>query len=189
MKIQPFLYFAFLLCLFGCEDETDGRIIVCPTADVVFTLAVDYTTNDFLGGYEVALPQRIDSLQLTCDYNSPSDFGDVTWSDMTTDTKLFAGTIIWMGKGVQTFPEKTEAPASYTKIENPTNQPQFIPIYHENYQSNDIDTDYRTIWKAVESLQVVSWLSPSTPAYIYLYQPSVGAGDPADWYWIIFLKY
>lgn len=178
-----------LFCLISCDN--DPGYTICPEeSSSVYTLTVDYTTNEFLGGSFVTLPQYTDSLELVCEYDSPSDFGDVTWIDAKTNTKLFAGTIVWMGKGKQTFPEKMNTPSSYIKLDHSTQSPAFVPIYHDNYQSdNSIEVDYYAIWKSIDSLQVASWVDSSTPAYIYLYQPSVGTGDPADWYWVIFLKF
>jgi len=44
---------------------------------------------------------------------------------------------------------------------------------------------------SVQSLvKVREYLSknPKTPVKLFLYTPSVGAGNPEDWDWIIFLK-
>jgi hypothetical protein len=125
-----------------------------------------------------------------CEYHSPGDFGDVAWYDKATDTRLFAGTIIWMGKGKRTFPEKTDSPDSFTKLNFPSKTPQFIRLYHDEYDKTAYpEVDYPPVWDAIKYLQDTSWITDSTPAYIYLYRPSVGEGDPKDWYWIIFLKY
>ncbi|MDR0757139.1 MAG: hypothetical protein LBF85_04755 [Tannerella sp.] len=171
-------------------DESSDKVICPPDTSMVFTCMIDYTTNRFLGGYKLTLPHYIDSLKPVCEYRSPGDFGDVAWYDKATDTELFAGTIIWMGKGACTFPEKIDPPSSFVTLDFPSETPRFISLYHDEYDKTAYpDVDYRTIWDAVKDLQFTSWVSDSTPAYIYLYRPSVGAGDPKDWYWIVFLKY
>lgn len=182
--VVKILFCAIILFLMmSCSDNDDPK-----AGNRIFTYAIDYTTNNFLGGYQVDLPQYIDTLEMVCEYNSPGDFGDVTWFDKTTGTELFAGTIIWAGKGERTFPEKIKSPSSYEKLKTPTPMPAFIPLYHSEYHV-DTETDYEGTWDAIKYLQEVSWLTSSSQAYIYLYQPSVGVGDPADWYWLIFLKY
>jgi len=183
MKKNLFLSFITFLCLLSCGND---KLDPCLSNTYVFALTVDYTTNDFLGSYVLDLPAT-DSVEFTCDYKSPSDFGEVTWFDKKTKTNLFSGTIIWMGKGERTFPEKIEKPSSYGKLEKPTPMPTLIPLYHDEYQYKDPDVDYKLIWDAVKYQQNSAWAQMSVPAYIYLYQPSVGAGDPKDWYWIIFL--
>ena len=192
MKKKCFCGFVCLLMLLSCESELD-KMTICPDpSHLVFTFFVDYTTNNFLGGYQVELKNSFDSLVMACDYKSPGDFGDVTWYNKTDDTKLFAGTIVWMGKGRCTYPEKIREPSSFNALaqNHITAMPTFKRLYHNEFH-NDIDEDvnYNPIWKPLESLQDVSWLMPNSPAYIYLYCPSVGFGDPKDWYWVIFLDY
>ncbi|MDR2918593.1 MAG: hypothetical protein LBV72_04410 [Tannerella sp.] len=188
MKTKIFCCIITVLSFVGCSNN-DLAPTICPNDESrIFTFAVDYTTNKFLGGYQVLLPQYIDTFEMICEYNSPGDFGDVAWFDKTTGSKLFAGTIIWMGKGERTFPEKIQSPSSFEKLKTPISMPAFIPLYHSEYHV-DTGTDYQSTWDAIKYLQEVSWLTSSSQAYIYLYQPSVGVGDPADWYWLIFLKY
>jgi hypothetical protein len=195
MRTKHFLFLPSILFILNCcdiEDSTNkGELVVCPPdASMVFTYMIDYTTNRFLGGYKVTLPLYIDSLMPVCEYNSPGDSGDVTWYDKTTNTRLFAGTIIWMGKGERTFPEKIDSPGSFTKLDFSSKNPQFISLYHDDYDKiANPEVDYPPMWNAIKDLQDISWCSDSTPAYIYFYRPSVGVGDPKDWYWIVFLKY
>ncbi|MDR0698018.1 MAG: hypothetical protein LBG28_02185 [Tannerella sp.] len=192
MRTKHFLFSIGILFILNCcdMDEASNKV-VCPNdASMVFTYMIDYTTNRFLGGYKVTLPHYIDSLMPVCEYNSPGDFGDVTWYDKTTNTRLFAGTIIGMGKGERTFPEKNDSPDSYTKLDFSSKKPQFISLYHDKYDNMaNPEVDYLPIWNAIKDLQDTSWSTDSTPAYIYLYRPSVGVGDPKDWYWIVFMKY
>lgn len=190
MKTKIFFYAMVLFSAISCSNNDDLAVpIICPGDETcIFTFAVDYTTNKFLGGYQVILPQPVDTLEMMCEYNSPGDFGDVAWFEKTTGTKLFSGTIIWAGKGERTFPEQITPPSSYLKLEKPSPTPEFIPLYH--YEEHPgFGTDYKNMWGAIKNLQQVSWLTSSSQAYVYLYQPSVGAGNPADWYWLIFLKY
>jgi hypothetical protein len=192
MRTKYVLLSAGLLFMLNCCDmeEPSNKVICPPDVSLVFTYMIDYTSNKFLGGYKLVLPYKIDSLKPVCEYNSPGDFGDVAWYDEATDTKLFAGTIVWMGKGKCTFPEKIDSPASFVKLDFSSETPRFMPLYHDEYDRKaHSEVDYLPIWDAIKDLQDTSWVSDSTPAYVYLYCPSVGAGDPKDWHWIVFLKY
>ena len=187
------LFFFFISCIFtlnSCENN-DDLFVICPTDNsVVFAFTVDYTTNDFLGGYDIVLPHYVDSIKPVCKYKSPGDFGSVEWYDQKTDAKLFSGTIVWAGKGERTFPEKIETPESYVKLNITTQMPDFKVLYHDEFDYiSQHDIDYTSAWNSIKNLQNISWITKETQAYIYLYCPSVGIGDPKDWYWVIFLKY
>jgi hypothetical protein len=193
MKTKHFLLSTALLFMLNCCDTGNDNpeiIIEPPEVSMVFAYMIDYTTNEFLGGYKLVLPLSIDSLRPVCEYDPPGDFGSVAWYDRNTDAKLFAGTIVWMGKGDVTFPEKTDPPASFVKLGFPSKTPRFISLYHDEYDEMiNLEVDYPSIWNAIKYFQDTSWVSDHTPAYVYLYRPSVGAGNPEDWYWIVFLKY
>ena len=188
--MKNIIYILVLFVLFGCDNSEGPEVVICPLeTPMVFALTVDYTTNEFLGGYTVDMPVLQESLTMACEYKAPGDFGSVKWYDKQSQTELFAGTIIWMGKGERTFPEKISPPSSFPKLDIITAMPSMTTLLHDESVEVDEDIDYTTVWKAIANLQCVSWVSDSTPAYIYLYRPSVGVGDPKDWYWVIFLKY
>lgn len=193
--MKNIVYIFVLFVLLGCDNSEGPEVIICPgETSMVFALTVDYITNEFLGGYTVDMPfpdytLSGHSLTMTCEYKAPGDFGSVKWYDKQSMKELFAGTIIWMGKGERTFPEKISPPSSFPKLDITTVMPPMTTLLHDEFVEVDEDIDYTAVWKAVSNLQCVSWMSDSTPAYIYLYAPSVGIGDPKDWYWVIFLKY
>lgn len=164
----------------------------------VIVLAVDYTTNAFLGGYTVPSGFVSDAMRdgtfgLTSDYNSPGDFGDVTIYERATHTKLFAGDIIWMGAGRMTYPEQMYSPGSFARAKKTVSLPEFTEYsyYGEEY-SDFTRSDLGPVRSAVSRLEIVrqavaNW--PDTPEiYATLYMRSVGMGDPADWYWLVFIR-
>ena len=189
MKPAHYLLLAFTLFICGCSAK-DEIMIEPIDENIIFVFNVDYTTNNFLGGYNIKLPAYKESFTPVCRYKSPSDFGSVEWSDEETGTILFSGTTIWMGKGERTFPEKIEAPDSYKKIDYITGLPEITTLYHADFDlQNSQDIDYKPVWNSIRSLQSASWITNKTYVYAYLYRPSVGVGDPKDWYWIIFAVY
>ncbi|NDV83933.1 hypothetical protein [Bacteroides sp. 51] len=152
---------------------------------MVYAFTVDYTTNEFLGGYTVPFPAGSKSLKMAYDYKSPGDFGSVRWYDELSGTDLFAGTIVWMGTGKRTFPENISPASDFAKVDKPAVMPSVYPLYHGDALAEY--KDYAPIWKAIANLQAVSWVEETTPTYAYLYAPSVGEGDPKEWYWVFFL--
>ena len=51
--------------------------------------------------------------------------------------------------------------------------------------------DYERVWGVVQSLAKAREYLRSNPEQtvkMFLYTPSVGMGNPKDWYWIIYLK-
>ena len=106
---------------------------------------------------------------------------------------LFEGTIHWMGTGKMTYPEKLE-PASYFHVANTFDyiypvkgfEPIIIPDIY-NFE----EKDYLEVWSKVQHLKLTrEYLKadPNQKVNIFLYTPSVGAGDQLTWKWIIFLK-
>ena len=51
--------------------------------------------------------------------------------------------------------------------------------------------DYSSIWNSISNLEIVNnYLNtnPNGKINLFLYTPSVGIGNPADWDWYIILK-
>jgi len=191
--LNTLLALTFILFSFTTCNDDEPLPEVCPEpSKVISVLTVDYTTNEFLGGYYINLPDEALSdsfvFEPESEYNIPSDFGDITWYDKTTRTKLFAGTIVWCGKGAMTYPKETNPVSAYSKTSDLAHLPTFTRLLNDEYSVDDPDFDYSPVWAAVSNLQEIEYsqiVSPSAPVYIYLYRPSVGAGDPEDWYWLI----
>lgn len=183
-KLTCLLCLFCLFCSMRCEnDQIEGDV------SVITVLTVDYTTNEFLGGYIVPLDRVFEdkSLDLVCEYKAPSDFGSIDWYDKQSGKHLFGGSIIWMGKGERTYP-KTILPASAFPRMAISTIPTFVPLFHDEYDKLT-ETDYLSVWNAVSNLQCVGTPLGDTPFYIYLYRPSTSVGDPKDWYWVTFMKH
>lgn len=198
-KLTYLLCLALLLsCTVGDEDfgtggqenntqEAGANLVLQPG---VVVLTVDYTTNKFLGGYIIPLSTEGRTLDMACEYKSPSDFGSVRWYDKQSGKDIFSGTIVWMGTGKRTFPTDKDIcqPGAFRAlaISNILQIP--VPLYHDQYDTYAEGVDYLNIWLKIATLECVHGVDSTTPYYIYLYRPSVGAGDSKDWYWVIFLK-
>lgn len=196
MKKAFVCIFLFAICLTGCNKDEDWVCVLPSPSEVISVLQVDYTTNNFTGGYHIEMPLPIEKydFELIPEYESPVDFGSITWYEKRHDVKLFSGTIIWMGKGERTFPEKILKASDFYFTPKPTTvKPQLIFLTNDGSPVEEwipeIDTD--AIWKSIASIGYVDQAlqtHPEVPIYLYLYQPSVGIGDPKDWYWLVFVR-
>jgi len=105
-------------------------------------------------------------------------------------TNTFEGGIIWAGRGIINQPQNI-LPASQfdtvttADIVNPT------AGFENIFNLNNTVFDYALVWSSVQRLvKVREYLNanPNATVKLFLYTPSVGAGNPADWGWIIFMK-
>ena len=102
---------------------------------------------------------------------------------------LFYGTIHWMGLGRMEFPQ------------NLLNANQFKTVmtddlvgpkngFEQLFPQSEISDDYELVWGKVQHLVKAREYLRSNPEQVvkvFLYTPSVGVGNPEDWYWVIFL--
>ncbi|MDR2909909.1 MAG: hypothetical protein LBV47_00875 [Bacteroidales bacterium] len=202
-KFTVFTYAAALLgalCIgfVSCNDEDQPRANddnygtdpapVNYSPNNVVVLAVDYTTNAFLGGYTIPVEKGDAPFELSMDYVSPGDFGSVTFYDEASGTKLFAGDIIWMGCGKMTYPEAMLAPGGFAYAKKAAGMPRLTHYGGDwNYEGSGLTA----VSNAISRLEVVGQALENAPdalVYAYLYARSVGMGNPAEWYWLVFIR-
>lgn len=192
MKKNVLLNLAVLILFVCCstDDEKPLKKDSSSTKNKVLLLKVDYLTNAFEGGIELNYPTNTTTFTITNEYISPGDFGNIKLKYQELNEILFDGDIIWMGKGEIKEP-KNISPANQfikvktTEIVNPA--AGFQNVFNPN---NEV-YDYAPIWLSVQRLALVrEYLNsnPNATVKLFLYTPSVGIGDPADWDWIFFLK-
>jgi len=168
----------------SCEkDEQDSYV------SSVLMLAVDYTTNTFLGGKELGFSEKSETFTISYEYAPPGDFGHIKLFFEEINEMLFYGTIHWMGLGRMEFPQ------------NLLNANQFKTVmtddlvgpkngFEQLFPQSEISDDYELVWGKVQHLVKAREYLRSNPEQVvkvFLYTPSVGAGNPEDWYWVIFL--
>lgn len=179
--------------LASCSSDDSNPVQETPTANKVVMLKVDLETNVFEGGKELTFPEA-DSFTISTIYNAPGDFGDVTLKYEEVDETIFAGDIVWMGLGEMTYPEALNAtddfPSMQVGVPMPAQEDFELVVYSEySYYPDAID--YQAIWGAIDNLQLVEEYRNSNPdakINLFLYTPSVGVGDPAEWDWYVILK-
>jgi hypothetical protein len=156
----------------------------------VLTLQVDYLSNVFEGGWEDTFSTNSQTFTISNLYKSPSDFGYVSLKYHEINEVIFVGSIIWMGSGQISYPINiTPANQFNTVSSNDTINPSagFENVFNPNNQL----FDYIPIWNSIQQLEKVrSYMNnnPNATIKLFLYTPSVGFGNPAEWNWFVFLK-
>lgn len=184
------IFYILLLCslMTACSKEIsklhDNQLLL---------LQVDYVTHTFEGGKVLSIDSEItavDTIPIIVNYLPAGDFGNISLFYESEDQMIFDGSIIWMGTGERKFPVDFASVNDFSTIENPIPKPdnskfQFI---HQNSLLEDFD--YQSIWDAISNLEVVEeHLTSHKKIGIFLYTPSVGAGDPNTWdYYVILNK-
>jgi len=183
-KVLTLLFIGLLL---GCNSE---NMFVDDTPGQVLMLKVDYTTNRFEGGTEFHFARSTDDFTIENEYKEPGDFGYVKLLYKELNEPLFEGTIHWMGLGEMSYPEKLEPARKFDRV---LTEDFVYPVngFEDVFNPQNLDLEYDDAWLAVQSLvKAREYLraNPSQKVKLFLYTPSVGVGDPEDWYWIIYLK-
>lgn len=160
-----------------------------PTQNKVLLLKVDYLTQTFEGGRQMVFTDS-PTFNITYNYQEPGDFGSLTLVYSDVGQPIFEGTIIWMGLGQMYYPQSLMPAGSFgtaAALPMPSSDSFLVLDYAQTNQP----TPYEAIWDAIKNLQVVSQFRTSNPngnIRIFLYTPSVGVGNPADWDYYVILK-
>ena len=192
------LLFGLTLLSVACSDSSEpetvsGTFIDETVTNKVLLLKVDFLTSAFEGGKELTFADE-DDFTISTTYNSPGDFGDVSLNYSELNQPLFAGTIHWMGLGEMTYPESLENVEFFTPVTDPVAMPDvslFAPVMYSEYPTYPETIDYAALWDAVDNLLMVKeyrMSNPNAQINVFLYTPSVGVGNPAEWDWFIILK-
>jgi hypothetical protein len=187
-KLKILLSALVMLALAACS-ENDG-----PKEEVVgmeiLLLKVDYTTNRLEGGAWLPIENSPETFTTRIEYNEPGDFGGIKVYFSEIDELLFHGDIIWMGRGDIIYPDTW---LDAEEFEHVPTYDYFTPRSGFEYIFNPGNAIYNyefPEWRAAQGLVEVRRILRADPQQVvklFLYTPSVGAGNPADWKWIIFL--
>lgn len=205
MKSKITLLLVLLAFCFGCSSEDHPAIDNSPAPNTAkpgrnipqqnavlnkaMLLKVDYLTQTFEGGKELIFPNN-PNFNLIWEYNAPSDFGSVTLVYADEGQPIFEGTIVWMGLGAMSYPPSL-MPASSFATGGALPMPNINTFLFMDYSQTNFTVPYAAIWDAIKNLQVVAQYrltNPNAPIRIFVYTPSVGVGNPADWDYFVLLK-
>jgi hypothetical protein len=180
----------YLVFFFSCDKNNEDEDV---PSNRVALLKVDFLTNTFEGGKELLFSKE-SNFSIASIYKSPGDFGSVALYYKELNQKLFEGTIIWMGIGKRSYPENIDLPTHFSKLDTTIKQPDTNMFEKVMYTENAFypeTIDYESIWSSINDLRIVSTyrnLNPNGKIQLFLYTPSVGVGNPADWDWYVILK-
>ena len=194
---------------FSCEKEPvdpvtpkpDPVEIDIPGADSnILIMKVDYQTFHYEGYTTVnvdSVNDSSDTIPFLATYCPPSDFGYIKLFYQNPSHLLFYGGIIWMGCGNLHFPNSfMELPAQTSGLPYPGNDKicfidysgaqQSLPWNYNLVDETMIENVWGTISKQPEFQHYYS--KTNKKVAVFLYTPSVGGGNPADWDFIIFVE-
>lgn len=179
--------FLGVVLLFGCSKDN----LIDESKNNLLILKIDYVTGKFEGAIEQALTGEAnsDSIPIRVNYRKPGDFGDISLYYLPSNQLVFNGSIIWMGRGEISYPQNFRSANNFKHLDAAISQPdadRFQVIFY-NLVNNPID--YAKIWNSIRKLKIVSeYLRGNKRIGVFLYTPSVGVGDPADWDWFIVMQ-
>ena len=189
--MKKIIFILFAVLVFSCDNDSEP--VILNEANKVILLKVDFLTNEFEGGKEFEFSTS-ESFTISSTYNTPVDFGDIQLYYNELNEKIFDGTIIWAGRGEMSYPTEIDLPESFATIDKNLELPEFsmfktVMYWEFAYYLETID--YFSIWNSIKNLEVVENYRKSNPRgeiNLFLYTPSVGYGNPAEYDWYIYIK-
>ena len=128
------------------------------------------------------------------------DFGTIALKYAELDQQIFKGSWVWAGgPGEMTFPESLDGTDAFPVMEDAVEEPaeddfQYIQLsenFHYDLEAMFPGFEASDLWQAIDNLEAVKEYRVSNPeakVTLFLYMPSVGIGDPAEWDWFVILK-
>ena len=155
---------------------------------------VDYLTFRYKGFYALNVQNPVQSgteIPFLAQYQSPGDFGWIKLYYQNTNNLLMSGGIVWMGCGHLDFPTGFRAGLSANSSLPYPGQGKIAYIDNSgNYQTVSDESDLQHVWQTVSKQQEFRhyYANSHKKVAVYLYTPSVGMGNPADWYYLVFVE-
>lgn len=165
---------------------------------------VDYMTFEYGGFYSMNVTNKQNEgneIPFLADYMEPLDFGYIKLYYHDESNLLMDGSIVWAGCGELNFPEtfvkgsnsSTYVPEYTMKrgLTFPSDRISYIGVdgsYVQDIDESDNDLGY--IWQTLSAQE--EFMSYYNQTYkkvaVYPYTPSVGVGDPYEWYYMVFVE-
>lgn len=176
------------------EEFTESDLRESDLRKDILISKVDYLTFRYRGFYAMNVSGKVENdslIPIISEYKSPGDFGSIKLYYNTTQNLLLDGTIIWMGKGELSFPESFRAGLQETEgLPYPGNNRFALLDESGTYVESDDELEFQHIWESVSHQKEFQhyYENSSKKIAIYLYMPSVGFGNPADWYYLVYTE-
>lgn len=176
------------------DDFTESDLRPTDLQKHILISKVDYLTFCYKGFYALNVTDKLNSgreIPFVADYQSPGDFGYIKLFYRNTNNLLMDGTIIWSGCGELNFPESFRAGQRLSNVLPYPGQSRIAFINEEgHYTTVSDDTELQRIWHTLSRQKEFRHYfgNTSKKVAVYLYTPSVGVGNPADAYYLVFTE-
>jgi hypothetical protein len=190
MKTKFLSFTVFILTLISCSKENTRQASSTTSSNNVLVLKVDYNTNQFEGGKEMTFTDTSSNMSITNQYVAAGDFGSIRLKYQELNEILFDGTIVWAGLGQVNYPQNLLNANQFDRVMT-TDYVTPVSGFENVFNPDNTVYNYNAIWTSVQNLVKVRqylYSNPNATVKLFLYTPSVGFGNPADWDWFIFMK-
>lgn len=176
------------------DDFTESDLRPTDLQKHILISKVDYLTFRYNGFYALNVTDKLNSgreIPFVANYQSPGDFGYIKLFYRNTNNLLMDGTIIWSGCGSLSFPTSFRAGQRLSNVLPYPGQSRIAFINEEgHYTTVSDDTELQRIWHTLSRQKEFRHYFGRTSKKIavYLYTPSVGVGNPADAYYLVFTE-
>lgn len=176
------------------NDFTESDLQETDLQKHILISKVDYLTFRYKGFYALNVTDKLNTgneIPFVSEYHAPADFGYIKLFYRNTDNLLMDGTIIWAGCGELNFPDTFRAGLP---MDNGLPYPGQSRISFINdgghYETVTDERDLQYIWQSVSRQKEFQhyYGNSSKKVAVYLYTPSVGIGNPADAYYLVFTE-
>ncbi len=176
------------------DDFTESDLRPTDLQKHILISKVDYLTFRYKGFYALNVTDKLNTgneIPFLANYQSPGDFGYIKLFYRNTNNLLMDGTIIWSGCGSLSFPTSFRAGQRLSNGLPYPGQSRIAFINEEgHYTTVSDDTELQRIWHTLSRQKEFRHYFGHTSKKIavYLYTPSVGVGNPADAYYLVFTE-
>ena len=178
------------------DDFTESDLRPTDLQKHILISKVDYLTFQYKGFYALNVTDKLNignEIPFVSECQSPSDLGYVKLFYRNTNNLLMYGTIVWSGCGELNFPESFRAGQRLSSGLPYPGQGHIAFINSSGrYTTVTDETDLQRIWQSISCQKEFQHYYYSKPCHkrvaVYLYTPSVGIGDPADAYYLVFTE-
>jgi hypothetical protein len=176
------------------DDFTESDLHETDLQKHILISKVDYLTFRYKGFYVLNVTHKLnsgDEIPFVSQYQSPGDFGYIKLFYRNTDNLLMDGTIVWAGCGHLNFPNNFRAGLPMDNGLPYPGQSRIAFIDDGgNYMTVTDERELQYIWQSLSRQKEFQhyYGNSSKKVAVYLYTPSVGVGNPADAYYLVFTE-
>lgn len=176
------------------DDNPESDLDIADIQKHILICKVDYLTFRYKGYYALNVTDKINTgneIPFMANYQSPCDFGGIKLYYRNTNNLLMDGTIVWSGCGTLNFPTSFRAGEQLDKGLKYPGQNHISYIDNSGSYVNVTDEkDLKQVWQSVSCQKEFQhfYRHSSKKVAVYLYTPSVGVGNPADAYYMVFTE-